>query len=131
VSASVSQMPNVSCSHCGTTFESGEQRCPSCGSGDRSVDITDAAGCADTLSTKARHGEPRQVRPFLLIDEDIVWNHDRQRMERRRMVHDRDRNYKSQVWTSLETGETTWHKEGELTDPKMQGKSARRSKSPA
>jgi hypothetical protein len=123
-------MPNVSCSQCGTRFESGEQRCPSCGSGDRSVDVTDSAGCADTLSAKARHGEPGQVRPFLATDEDILWNHDRQRMERRRMVHDRDRDYKLQQWTSLDTGEVTYHKEGKLTDPKMQGKSARRGKNP-
>jgi hypothetical protein len=33
------------------------------------------------------------------------------------MVHDRDRNYKLQEWTSLESGEITFHKEGKPTDP--------------
>jgi hypothetical protein len=126
MTASVFRMPTVSCSQCGTRFESSEQRCRSCGSGDRSVDVTDSAGCEDTLSLKARHGEPGEVRPFLEMDDDIRWNHDRQRMERRRMVHDRDQDYKLQEWTALETGEVTWRKEGRLSDPEMQGKSARR-----
>ena len=60
---------------------------------------------------------------------DIRWNHDRQRMERRVMHIDSDNYYYRQEWFDLETGELMFSKEGRLNDPDVHGKSARRGKS--
>ena len=61
---------------------------------------------------------------------DVVWNHDRHRMERRVIHVDSHNDYYKQEWLSLETGERTYFKEGKLSDPDMHGKSARRRKMP-
>jgi hypothetical protein len=61
---------------------------------------------------------------------DVVWNHDRHRMERRVIHVDSDNDYYKQEWFSLETGERTYFKEGKLSDPDMHGKSARRRNMP-
>jgi hypothetical protein len=47
-------------------------------------------------------------RRSVLCDKDILSNREHQRLERRRMLHDRDRNRKFQGWTLLETGEITF-----------------------
>src|SRR5512132_3617223 len=45
------------------------------------------------------------VAPHIQMYNDIRWNHDRQRMERRVMHIDSDNNYYRQEWFDLETGE--------------------------
>jgi hypothetical protein len=64
--------------------------------------------------------------PVLKLYSDVVWSHDRQRMERREMYVDDENDYYKQTWYSLETGEVAFHKEGKLSDPDMHGESARR-----
>jgi hypothetical protein len=67
--------------------------------------------------------------PHVKLYSEVLWNHDRQRMERREIYVDRENDYYKQEWFSLETGETTWGpKEGKLSDPGMHGKSARRAR---
>jgi hypothetical protein len=69
------------------------------------------------------------VAPHIQMYNDIRWNHDRQRMERRVMHIDSDNNYYRQEWFDLETGELMFSKEGRLSDPDVHGNSARRGKS--
>jgi hypothetical protein len=69
------------------------------------------------------------VAPHIQMYNDIRWNHDRQRMERRVMHIDSDNNYYRQEWFDLETGELMFSKEGRLSDTDVHGKSARRGKS--
>ena len=63
-----------------------------------------------------------------MIRDEVAWNHDRQRAERRRMVIDRDTNEYVQEWSDLDTGEVTFVKRGPLDQAEMHGESARRSK---
>jgi hypothetical protein len=77
------------------------------------------------------HGVPKSVRrapsaPHIKVYNDVMWNADRQQVERREMYTDSDRDYYRQEWFSLVTGERTWRKEGRLSDPDMHGQSARR-----
>jgi hypothetical protein len=48
------------------------------------------------------------VAPHIKIYNDILWNFDRQRLERRYMETDSQRDYYKQEWFDLETGKTTW-----------------------
>ena len=66
--------------------------------------------------------------PHIKVYVDVLWNHDRQRMERRTMHVDVENKYYKQEWFSLETGECVFSKEGKLSDPEMHGKSARRGR---
>jgi hypothetical protein len=69
----------------------------------------------------------KNVAPHIKIYNDVLWNYDRQRLERRCMETDSQRDYYKQEWFDLGTGETTWGpKEGRLSDPDMHGESARR-----
>ena len=69
---------------------------------------------------------PANVAPHIKMYSDLMWNHDRQRRERREMYTDSANDYYKQEWFSIETGETTWAKEGKLSDPDVHGQSARR-----
>jgi hypothetical protein len=61
---------------------------------------------------------------------DVVWNHDRHRMERRVIHVDLATTTTSRSGSVCKTGERTYFKEGKLSDPDMHGKSARRRKTP-
>ena len=94
------------------------------------VSVGDSAGLTDGVRGQARHGGAGSVAPHIRLYNDVRWNHDRQRMERRIMYTDSDLDYYKQEWFNLDTGELVWSKEGRLSDPDMHGKSARRSPSP-
>jgi hypothetical protein len=64
--------------------------------------------------------------PHLKLYSDLLWNHDRQRLERREMLVDSENDYYQQEWFDLATGERTWEKGGSLSDPNNHGRSARR-----
>jgi hypothetical protein len=120
-------MGKATCAGCGHEFTRDEYPCPECGSGDREVLVEDRASILEGLRTGARHGEPGEVSPLHLVYDEVKWNEDRQRRERRVMVVDRENKTYSQAWYHLETGEVTWEKSGRLDDPDMHGESARTS----
>jgi hypothetical protein len=93
-----------------------------------SVTIGDSVGLTDAVRVQARHGEPGLSSPHIKMYADVLWNHDRQRLERREMTTDSERDYYRQEWFNLQTGERTYFKEGKLSDPDMHGVSARRGK---
>jgi len=66
------------------------------------------------------------VKPNVRFYNDVLFNHDRQRMERRLMQTDSERDHYVQEWYDLETGELAFRKEGRLSDPDVHGQSARR-----
>jgi hypothetical protein len=117
----------TACAKCDTDLTASGP-CPTCGSGDRAIFVTDHARAYDGMTLQARHGQPGKVRPFKVISDEVVWNHDRQRDERRRMVIDRDTNEYVQEWSDLDTGEMTFVKRGPLDQAEMHGESARRPK---
>jgi hypothetical protein len=92
------------------------------------VAIGDSVGLTDAVRVQARHGEPGLSSPHVKTYVDVLWNHDRERVERRPMHIDSENDYKKQEWFSLETGERVWGKEGRLSDPDMHGEFARRGK---
>jgi len=116
------------CADCGSTMNRDDHVCPYCGSSNRLIDheLDEAVAIESSTRLKARHGQPGEVAPHLKVYDDVLWNHDRQRKERRRMVTDLERDYYCQEWFDLETGERVWWKEGRLSDPDVHGKSARR-----
>jgi hypothetical protein len=77
---------------------------------------------------QARYGQPGEVRPHSEQRSELKWNHDRQRMERCKLVVDRENDYYLQEWSDPETGEVTFRKEGSLSDPEVHGQSARRGR---
>ncbi len=94
----------------------------------RSITLTDAGRGYESFRTKHRSGQRGEVAPHLEVKDDVLWNHDRQRLERRHMVIDREADHYVQRWFDLETGLPTYDKEGHLSDPEMHGESARRRK---
>jgi hypothetical protein len=144
----------VHCAHCQTEFAPGDDRCPTCQSDDIMIGMKTPSGTrvsgprdAPRMRLQGRHKDdghteyifsigappPRTagrapVAPHIKMYNDIRWNHDRQRMERRAMYVDSDNDYYKQEWFSLETGEPTYVKEGRLSDLDVHGKSARRGK---
>lgn len=120
-------MGRATCARCSQVFPRDAPACPKCGSGDREVFVEDHASIVEGLRTAARHGEPGEVSPHHLVYDEVKWNMDRRRHERRVMVVDRENNTYSQTWYQLETGEVTWEKSGRLDDPDMHGESARTS----
>jgi hypothetical protein len=121
-------MAIVTCLSCGGDVKPENSACERCGSADRAIhDIDHAFGIDESLRLAKRHGQPGQVRPYELIFDEVRWNHDRQRNERRRMVVDRENDRYVQEWYHQETGER-WSKSGRLSDPEVHGESARRSR---
>jgi hypothetical protein len=96
------------------------------GGGTYSVTVGDGLGLTDAVREQLRHGPPGRVKPHVRVYNDIRWNHDRQRMERRLMHTDSERHLYVQEWYRLETGELAWRKDGQLSDPDVHGQSARR-----
>jgi hypothetical protein len=90
------------------------------------VTIDDSLGLTDGIRGQVRHGEPGVSSPHIKMYVDVLWNHDRQRTERRVMHIDSENDYYKQEWFSLETGERVCWKEGKLSDRDMHGVSARR-----
>jgi hypothetical protein len=95
---------------------------------DYEITVNDSIGITDGLRGQVRHGEPGKVAPHVKFYSEVLWNHDRQRMERRVMYVDSENDHYEQEWFSLETGERTYFKEGKLSDSDVHGKSARRGK---
>ncbi len=91
-------------------------------------EITDPIGIDDGLKVRARHGPKGQKGPHLEIDDETLWNNDRQRPGRRLMVFDNENDRYLQEWTDPQTGEVWFFKQGPRSDPDMHGKSARRGK---
>jgi hypothetical protein len=91
-----------------------------------SVTVRDGISPTDAMRGQLPHCPPGPVRPHVRVYNDILWNHDRQRMERRLMHTDSERGFYVQEWYALETGELAWRKEGRLSDPDLHGQSARR-----
>ncbi|WP_328304443.1 hypothetical protein [Actinomycetospora sp. NBC_00405] len=92
------------------------------------IEVTDELRIDEGLRGKARHGQPGEVKPHREQYSEIKWNGDRQRMERRVEVVDRENDYYLQEWRHLDTNEVTFRKEGRLSDPAMHGQSARRGR---
>jgi hypothetical protein len=92
------------------------------------VTLTDVGRAYDSFRSQRRRGQPGEVAPYFTVYDDVRWNHDRQRLERRLMRVDREADGYVQEWYDLETGELTYRKEGRLSDPKLHGQSARRRK---
>jgi hypothetical protein len=90
--------------------------------------VTIDTGPGLTHLRTASHLGTAKVAAHVEFQNDIRWNGARQRMERRVMHIDKERDYYKQEWFSLETGKSTYMKEGKLSDPDMHGKSARRGK---
>jgi hypothetical protein len=105
----------VHCSECQTEFPPGHDRCPTCGSNNVMVGMYTPSGMsvsahrgnANRMRLQARHtddgktqyefsvGSPRprsagsvrpNIAPHIRMYNDVVWSHDRQRMERR-LIH--------------------------------------------
>lgn len=57
-----------------------------------------------------------------------MWNHDRQAHETREKVEDRvaGEKYYTEQWRNPETGEVTYAKTGDLSDPNMHGPASHR-----
>jgi hypothetical protein len=87
-------------------------------------DVTEWQAIVEPGSRPKGLGRYSEHRPYLEMYSDIKWSHDRQSQERRELHVDRESNYNRQEWFSLETGETTFVKEGRLDDPDLHGKSA-------
>jgi hypothetical protein len=118
----------MTCASCGASLDADDTDCPVCGSVDRNIEVYDCGKVVDGLRVKARRGEPGEIRPHREVYDEVRWNHNRARNERRRIIADREQDYYSQEWYDLDTGELVWRKEGQLSDPKVHGESARRSK---
>jgi hypothetical protein len=67
-------------------------------------ETTDSAALTDKLVGKVRRGAAGEIRPHIYVFNDMRWSHDRQRMERRVMHVDRERDYYKQEWFDLEPG---------------------------
>ncbi|QSB14029.1 hypothetical protein JQS43_21200 [Natronosporangium hydrolyticum] len=80
----------------------------------------------EEVRVRKRDAPAGQVKPYEEVTDRTVWNGERGRLERRVIVIDRRNNKYSQTWYSLDTGEVTFAKSGDLSDPGMHGKSARR-----
>jgi len=93
----------------------------------RRFDVTLTAGVEvdPSMKSSSRHGQRGEVAPHIEVTNRTLWNHDRQRRERRQIVADGDRDYYLQEWTDPVTGEV-YRKEGQLSDPNLHGESARR-----
>jgi hypothetical protein len=61
---------------------------------------------------------------------DVVWNHDRHRMERRVIHVDLATTTTSRSGSVWKPASALYFKEGKLSDPDMHGRSARRRKIP-
>ena len=145
----------IHCAICQTTLTPGRDTCPACGSDDVMVGMYTPSGIKLSaqqgdarMRLQARKHEDRTryefaigspavplsrppgVAPHLRMYSEIKWSHDRQQMERREMLVDSENDYYKQEWFDLKTGERTYFKEGQLSDPDMHGKSARRGKQP-
>jgi hypothetical protein len=96
--------------------------------GERRYSVTFQSGPGPYGAARRHVGDrwPGGARPHVRVYNDVLFNHDRGRMERRLMHTDSERDYYSQQWYSLETGECVWSKEGRLSDPDVHGQSARR-----
>ena len=121
-------MTGIQCSSCGVDLAADDAACAQCGSGDRSITVTDSAKVYVGFRGQARHGQPGDIKPHSVQSSEIKWNHDRQRNECRNMVVDRENDYYLQEWHDLDTDEVTFHKEGKLSHDEKHGKSARRGK---
>ena len=121
-------MQRYSCMPCGTELRRDQDNCPECGSTSRSiaVEVTASINLETELRTQARHGEPGKVKPHSRGYSELLWNHDRQRVERRVMVIDHENDYYLQEWRDRATDEVVWRKDGPLSDPNLHGASARR-----
>jgi hypothetical protein len=102
--------------------------CPVCGSADRHIEAAGAISIETSLRLQARQGQPGEVAPHRRHYNDILWNADRQRRERRIMVIDTEQDYYLQEWYDLETNQCTWRKEGRLSDPDMHGRVGARNR---
>jgi hypothetical protein len=122
------EMCLLSCPVCDAVPEGGVCACGVHKPATYVVTLTDA-GCAyDSFRSQRRRGQPGEVAPYFAVYDDVRWNHDHQRLERRLMRVDREADGYIQEWYDLETGEPTYRKEGRLSDPKLHGQSARRRK---
>jgi hypothetical protein len=117
------------CTECGREVEAvpgelvSERKPCVCGATARIMDS--AAADFPTTRWKLREGPGR---PIIEGKNELRWNHDRQTMERRVELYNRESNRYIQRWFDLDTDEVTFEKEGDLDDPAMHGKSARRGK---
>jgi hypothetical protein len=121
----VLDVDRADCAQCGTDLTASGP-CPTCGSGDRHIFVTDQALGFDGFGLQARHGQPGEVRPFKVVKDEVKWNHDRQRKERCRELYDRENKHYVQEWSDLDSGAITFRKEGRLDDSDIHGESARR-----
>lgn len=121
----VPQVLELTCKACGTSTR--QPPCPNCGG-----QSFDAAPFEATLSfstrfvAKARHPGRR---PFIELEQRDRWSHDRQRVERRTLLFDRDERENTQEWRDKETGEVAFRKSGDIEEPATFGKSAHPSRS--
>jgi hypothetical protein len=117
----------ASCLDCGAEIVDRDQvACPECGGPNRAIHAGDEGTGAETeVRVRGRHGAVGEVRPHRDLRVSVRWNHDRQQHEQRRMLIDYGNNRYEQTWSTLDTGEVTFHKEGCLDDPAVHGKSAR------
>jgi hypothetical protein len=120
--------PIIACAgpDCGLLLTTIGEPCPECGSRDRHILASDEMTLVERSRLKKRHGESGRSRPYAEYYDELRWNDERGRVERRIMVVDRSTNFYSQEWFDLATGEVTFTKSGALDDPSLHGESARR-----
>lgn len=117
----------IACTNCGLVMEDASGECPVCRSRNRSIFDTEQITILMN-SVKARKRTAIDVRPHEEIRDQVLWNGERKRLERRIMIIDRGGDHYSQEWSDLETGQITFTKSGQLSDPDMHGESARRQR---
>jgi hypothetical protein len=104
--------------------------CPECKSRNRVIFDNEQITILESAA-RAKKRTALGVKPHEEIRDEVRWNGERNRLERRVMVIDRSGDRYSQEWSDLETGEVAFTKSGRLSDPDMHGESARRPSSSA
>jgi hypothetical protein len=102
-----------------------DEACPECASTDRDVFDDDEARAFEGMRLKRRNGQPGETKPHFEYFDELRWNHDRGRVERRVMVVDREHDWYRQEWLDS-AGRSAFSKEGRLSDKDIHGTSARR-----
>jgi len=112
---------------CGKEYDPQAERCPACGSEDRSVEVSDQLGPKLRLGLKldVRHGQPGEVRPHIEKTQREEYARDRRQWELVARTFDREAATYVEEYTNLKTGEVVYRKDAPLDDQSVHGPRAR------
>jgi hypothetical protein len=112
------------CADCGQELARDDSHWPRCGSANRLIDqvFDDAVGIEDSLGLKGRHGVPGEVKPYLRTTVKREWSPSRQVWEEVTRVFNPDAGTYEETYRSIATGETSFHKTGEIKNQDLLGR---------